>query len=216
MKDLNTILNSISISADWIGLREVCENRTFRSIRDLTPQSNTRVSSHGIMVEVLNQGQFGYSATSDLSESGINLAAKKALENANSGSKKGLYAFDASVRPKAVGNYESPYVKDMKSMSPGQINEILLKATEKISYINDWIEKNGSENIILTDVSIILCVKNGQKSLNNILEDFKAQIYHNKIVDLMNIHNKKFLILYFKTLNIYLQFLVILHMYISF
>ena len=27
MKDLNTILNSIDISADWIGLREVCENK---------------------------------------------------------------------------------------------------------------------------------------------------------------------------------------------
>ena len=31
------------------------------------------------------------------------------------------------------------------------VNEIQLKATENISYINDWIEKNGSENIILTD-----------------------------------------------------------------
>ena len=80
MKDLNTILNSIDISADWVGLREVCENKTFRYIRDMNPQSNTRSSSHGIMVEVLSNGQFGYSATSDMSESGINKAAKSALE----------------------------------------------------------------------------------------------------------------------------------------
>ena len=126
MKDLNAVLNSIDVKADWIGLREVCENRTFRFIRDLNPQSNTRVSSHGVMVEVLSKGQFGYAATSDLSQSGVNLAAKRALDNATSGSKKGLFKFDPSVRPKAVGNYQSPYLKDMQSMSPGQINEVLL------------------------------------------------------------------------------------------
>ena len=113
MKDLNTVLNSIDIKADWIGLREVCENKTFRFIRDLNPQSNTRISSHGVMVEVLSDGQFGYAATSDLSQTGVNSAAKKALANATSGSKRGLFKFDPSVRPKAVGDYESPYLKDM-------------------------------------------------------------------------------------------------------
>ena len=58
MKDLNAVLNSIDIKADWIGLREVCENKTYRFIRDLNPQSNTRISSHGVMVEVLSNGQF--------------------------------------------------------------------------------------------------------------------------------------------------------------
>ena len=93
MKDLNTILNSIDISADWIGLREVCENKTFRYIRDMNPQSNTRSSSHGVMVEVLSNGQFGYSATSDMSDSGINRAAKSALDNANAGSKNNIFNF---------------------------------------------------------------------------------------------------------------------------
>ena len=72
MKDLKANLNSINISADWIGLREVRETKTFRFIRDLNPQSNAKVDSHGVMVEVLNQGQFGYAATSDLTSSGIN------------------------------------------------------------------------------------------------------------------------------------------------
>ena len=111
MKDLNVILNSIDISADWIGLREVCENKTFRYIRDMNPQSNARSSSHGVMVEVLSNGQFGYSATSDMSNSGINKAAKSALENANSGSKNNIFKFDSSVRPKAVGTYKSPFLK---------------------------------------------------------------------------------------------------------
>ena len=155
MKDLNLILNSISISADWIGLREVCENRTFRFIRDLTPQSNTRTSSHGVMVEVLSNGQFGYAATSDLSESGINLAARRALENANTGSEKGLYKFNESVRPKAVGTYESPYVKDMKSLSPGQINEILLKANNFLKQSDKVISASSMAAIVESEFNYV-------------------------------------------------------------
>jgi predicted Zn-dependent protease len=155
MKDLNAILNSISISADWIGLREVCENRTFRFIRDLTPQSNTRTSSHGVMVEVLNNGQFGYAATSDLSESGINFAAKRALENANTGSEQGLYKFNESVRPKAVGTYESPYVKDMKSLSPGQINEILLKANNFLKQSDKVISASSMAAIVESEFNYV-------------------------------------------------------------
>ena len=40
MNELNTCLNSIDISADWIGLREVKETKTLRFIRDLNPQAN--------------------------------------------------------------------------------------------------------------------------------------------------------------------------------
>ena len=40
MKDLKANLNSINISADWIGLREVRETKTFRFIRDLNVTSD--------------------------------------------------------------------------------------------------------------------------------------------------------------------------------
>ena len=110
MKDLKSFLNTVDISADWIGLREVKETKTFRSIRDLNPQSNTKVNSHGVMVEVLKQGQFGYAATNDLTISGINKAASKAAGNADSASIKSLFKFTPDVRPKAVGNYQSPYI----------------------------------------------------------------------------------------------------------
>ena len=85
MKDLNTILNSIDISADWIGLREVCENKTFRYIRDMNPQSNTRSSSHGVMVEVLSNGQFGYYGCNNPSQMSLQNAAEKALQQAKAG-----------------------------------------------------------------------------------------------------------------------------------
>ena len=155
MKDLNAILNSIDISADWVGLREVCENKTFRYIRDMNPQSNTRSSSHGIMVEVLSNGQFGYSATSDMSDSGINKAAKSALENANSGSKNNIFKFDPSVRPKAVGTYQSPFVKEAASLSPGQINEMLLKSNEFLKSNNKVVSASSMVMIVESEFNYV-------------------------------------------------------------
>ncbi|MFN5966782.1 MAG: hypothetical protein ACK46E_16960, partial [Pseudanabaena sp.] len=59
--DLKTALSHIDLpQAEWIGLREVREINTTRYVRDRLPQSNSRSLSHGVMIEVLVDGQFGY------------------------------------------------------------------------------------------------------------------------------------------------------------
>ena len=155
MKDLKANLNSINISADWIGLREVRETKTFRFIRDLNPQSNAKVDSHGVMVEVLNQGQFGYAATSDLTSSGINKAAEKALNNANIASSKSLFKFTPEVRPKAVGNYKSPFIKEASSLSPGEINEILMKSNKFLKSSDKVISASSMAMIVETEFNYV-------------------------------------------------------------
>jgi predicted Zn-dependent protease len=168
MRDLSSALNAINVSADWIGLREVKETKTFRSIRDVNPQSNARVDSHGVMVEVLKNGQFGYAATNDLTISGINRAAVKAANNADYASNKSLFKFTPDVRPKAVGSYQSPFVKDALSLSPGQINDVLISSDKVISASSmamivetefNYVCTNGSESnqnflILITDQSV--------------------------------------------------------------
>ena len=63
--NLKKALSNINIKADWIGLREVKESTTFRIIRDLKPASNNISIDHGIMIEVLVNGQFGYYGTQE-------------------------------------------------------------------------------------------------------------------------------------------------------
>ena len=111
MKQLNLkkALDNINIKADWIGLREVDETTTYRVVRDLNPESNHTTSDHGIMVEVLVNGQFGYYATNNLSYDSINNAAKKAHEQALNASKYSVHSFTENVRPKSTGEYHSPY-----------------------------------------------------------------------------------------------------------
>ena len=167
MKDLSSALNAINVSADWIGLREVKETKTFRSIRDVNPQSNARVDSHGVMVEVLKNGQFGYAATNDLTISGINRAAVKAANNADYASNKSLFKFTPDVRPKAVGSYQSPFVKGALSLSPGQINDVLIKSNKFLRSSDKVISASSMTMIVETEFNYV-CT-NGSESNQNFL-----------------------------------------------
>ncbi|SVE61674.1 uncharacterized protein METZ01_LOCUS514528, partial [marine metagenome] len=51
--DMNHLLSSVDVPAEWVGLREVTEVHTPRMIRDGVPVTNGRFSTRGIMVEVL-------------------------------------------------------------------------------------------------------------------------------------------------------------------
>ena len=157
--NLKKALENINIKADWIGLREVKESTTYRIIRDLNPESNNTVLDHGIMIEVLVNGQFGYFATNDISYTAINQAAESAYTQALNASKYSLHSFTKSVRPKSVGNYQSPY--KTKNIPLEELMETLissnkvLKGSKKIvSAISmarivdmemNFISTNGSE-----------------------------------------------------------------------
>ena len=107
--NLKKALENINIKADWIGLREVDETTTYRVVRDLNPESNHTTSDHGIMVEVLVNGQFGYYATNNISYDAINRAANNAYKQAINASKYSVHSFTEDVRPKSTGEYHSPY-----------------------------------------------------------------------------------------------------------
>ena len=101
---IKSLLDAVTVPADWVGLREVYESNTPRMIRDGVPVSNGHYSTHGAMVEVLVNGQFGYFGTPDLSKSGIELAARKAYDQAKAASKYALHHFTDEVRPKTLVN----------------------------------------------------------------------------------------------------------------
>ena len=80
--DIKHLLSSVDVPADWVGLREVYEAHTPRMIRDGVPVVNSTQSTHGIMVEILVDGQFGYYGTPNMTSEGISSAAIKAFDQA--------------------------------------------------------------------------------------------------------------------------------------
>ena len=128
--NLKKALQKTKIKAEWIGLREVKEISTQRLIRDLNPGSNHTTIDHGIMAEVLSNGQFGYYAVNDISYESINFAIEKAHNQALKASKYSLHSFNESVRPKSVGSYQSPY--KLKNMELEQLMDILMKSNKEL------------------------------------------------------------------------------------
>ena len=140
MSDLNlqAVLSNLDISADWVGLREVKEATTYRVIRDGNPQANMLDTNHGVMVEVLSDGQFGYYGSRNLNNKSIQQAAEKALIQAKSAAKNALYKFTDAVRPTIKGDFSSPFLKAVDEIDAGRLNEILLNAYNQLK-VNDNI-----------------------------------------------------------------------------
>ncbi|MBT3217119.1 MAG: TldD/PmbA family protein [Candidatus Marinimicrobia bacterium] len=153
--DLNQLLNEVQVSADWIGLREVYEKVTPRMIRDGVPVANGSYATHGVMVEVLIEGQFGYYGTSDITAEGISDAAKNAYTQAKLASKFGLVSFTEEVRPAYQGKYQSPFAKNSDAISPGQLNEMLLNMNSALKVSDKIVSASSLVQVIETHFKFV-------------------------------------------------------------
>ncbi|HIC37330.1 MAG TPA: TldD/PmbA family protein, partial [Candidatus Marinimicrobia bacterium] len=130
--DLQSLLAAVDVPADWVGIREVTETHTPRVVRDGVPEINGCFTTQGLMVEVLADGQFGYYGTPNMTDKGISVAAKKAYVQAKQAAKHATYKFTTAVRPANVGSYQSPFVKEKDTITPGELNKILLDAYNQL------------------------------------------------------------------------------------
>ncbi|MGD1855845.1 MAG: TldD/PmbA family protein [Leptolyngbyaceae cyanobacterium] len=161
LKFLSDVVAAASIPADWIGIRAVKDRSRTCAIRDAHPERNTQHLDHGAMVEVLAHGQFGYSATNNLTQASLAAAMETAYAQAVAASDWSVHRFTTAARPKATGQYVSPHRKGLDALPPGELNQILLqvcdqlKVSDKIAQttasarshdIETWfVSSNGSE-----------------------------------------------------------------------
>ena len=123
--DLKIALSHINLPlAEWIGLREVLEINTTRYVRDRKPQSNGRSLSHGVMIEVLAEGQFGYASTNHLDLENIQITAQKAYQQAKNAAKWAVHRFTDAQRPASIRQYFSPFLKTTHANTPKEIKKI--------------------------------------------------------------------------------------------
>ena len=164
--NLKKALDNINIKADWIGLREVDETTTYRVVRDLNPESNHTTSDHGIMVEVLINGQFGYYATNNISYESINNAAKKAYKQALNASKYSVHSFTEDVRPKSTGEYHSPY--KIKNQTLDSLMDTLVESNRALK---------GSKKVV-SAISMARLVNMNMRFLSTNGSDFSQEFMY--------------------------------------
>ena len=124
--EIKDLLSAIDVPAQWVGIREVYEAHTPRMIRDGVPVANARSSTHGLMVEILVDGQFGYYGTPDMTPEGVSLAAKHAFQQAKIASKNSLYRFDVLFS-------QTKFI-DLKIIENGGWHFTNLKSAEEIEH----------------------------------------------------------------------------------
>ncbi|MBK1988208.1 TldD/PmbA family protein [Sphaerospermopsis aphanizomenoides BCCUSP55] len=166
-KELTTAISHFNIPADWIGIRAVKETSRNHSVRDGLPQSNGKSLTMGAMIEVIVNGSIGYAATNSFTLSSLQNAAEIAYKQAIAASKFWIYPFGENTRPKVVGEYNSPFFEPLDAISPGEINELLIRVCQKLK-INDKIVQTTA-NISTSQKETWFVSSNGSEVYQKIL-----------------------------------------------
>ena len=158
--DPKTALEQINLPlATWIGLREVKETNITRYVRDRIPQSNGRSRSHGVMIEVLVDGQFGYASTNRLDLANMQRTADRAYAQAKAAAQWSVHHFTIAQRPKAIGQYISALIIPIEAIAPKDLNDLLIEICQTLK-VSDRIVKTSAYAVI-TEIETRFVSTNG-------------------------------------------------------
>ncbi len=135
-RDLKYILKELDCTADWISLREVNEKMEFHIARDGRIEKNYKGIDQGIMIEVLVDGQFAYTATNSYDLDEIKRIAQKAVLLAKESSKFNLYKFTKEVRSDHNGSYQSKVIIPFEKLDVKNIHSTLIETTKRLKQKN--------------------------------------------------------------------------------
>ncbi|MDR3606397.1 MAG: TldD/PmbA family protein [Oligoflexia bacterium] len=142
-------------NADWVGLREVRETTTIRQVRDGKPQANDASTTHGVMIEVLAQGQFGYAATGKMDPESLQQAAELAHQQALHAATRSVFRFTEEQRPPVRAQFASPRLKPLGSLGAGEINQILVEISEKLKISSEIIRTEAVARLVETQMRFV-------------------------------------------------------------
>lgn len=148
-------IDIFSRSCDWVGIREFSETIDTIPARNGQAEVAGSTVDHGLMVEVLKNGQFSCAGTVDMTHQGLQNAFNQALTIAEASAGKNIYHFDESVRPVNAGNYATKVVEELDSLSFGEIQSRLIKITESLKVSEEVVDAWAYVMLIKTEVSFI-------------------------------------------------------------
>ncbi|MBK9237626.1 MAG: TldD/PmbA family protein [Rhodoferax sp.] len=140
------------LSAQWAGLRKSSETTTQRVVRNDRPEQNQSCLEEGAMCEVLVDGHFGYAATADLSQAGLQRAFDRAIATTRATSPHKVHPFNTGQRPRAEGQYRSPRQSALDDISLSEITDCLLAACQAMKLSDLLVNRSASAMLVQTDI----------------------------------------------------------------
>lgn len=167
MPNLKQLLSSLNIQADYISLRSVHNKSVSISVRNEILEGVASSEDHGLMIEVMIDGQIAYGATNSFDLSEVKRCALKTKQTALMAKRFGLFQFTKSVRPKVVGEYLSPAQKGMDHFNPAELSELLTILSSKMKIHDHLISRTAGFS--LTETESHLVASNGSDVLQKII-----------------------------------------------
>lgn len=166
--NLKQILNELSdIKADYMSLREV-ETKTINlSVRNEIFEGLNSSLDHGVMIEIMMNGQFAYGATNSFDKDEIRKVAIETKKAAIEASRFGLAKFENTERPKTVGEYKSPALKGVDHFKPKEVTDLLMALSNEMKLDEKII--NRSAYLYFTEMNTHFVASNGSDIKQNII-----------------------------------------------
>jgi predicted Zn-dependent protease len=154
-KDLTQRLKKLNHQADWIGLREVEETIQQCIARNGKFEQKSTSINHGLMVEVLVDGQFAYCGTADFSDQALQKACDRATQLAQHMSSWKIYPFTPDHRPRASGHYQSPTRLSFNTTTAGDVMGHLIEATQKMKVSDKIVNCKAQAFLIEKEITLV-------------------------------------------------------------
>ncbi len=157
---LKEILNSLSdLKVEYLSLREVKSRSLSMNVRNEVFEGLNTSEDHGLMIEVMMNGQFAYGATNSFELSEIRSCAEKAKLAAIEASRFSLAKFSLDERPVAVGVYTSPGEVGIDGFNPKSATELLMNLSTAMK-VHDHIISRVA-HMALTEMDTHFVASNG-------------------------------------------------------
>ena len=138
-----SIFKRIAPAVDFCSFRFVEETAEQLTVQQNVVEPPKTSVDRGVMISVIDQGGFGYAATSDLSESGLREAAKRAHDWAKLTAGRSVADYSKFAMPKPSGHYRSAVKQNPNALSKREKFE-MLKAESANCKIDDRIVDWGA------------------------------------------------------------------------
>lgn len=140
-KSLESRFREILPAVDFCSLRYVRQQDEMLAVRQDVPEPPESSFDAGAMITVVDKGGCGYSATSDLSLSGLKEAVSQARTWTRRSAGRSVIDFSKLPMPHPVGRYQGPQDKAWESLGLAEKFELLSRQSRALktdAKIADW------------------------------------------------------------------------------
>lgn len=148
---IRALFQQLAPAVDFCSLRMLDESSEQITVRQNVLQPLSTSMDRGAMVTIIHQGGYGYAATSDLSESGLKLAIKKAQAWAEASAGRSVTDYSRIALPGAQGRYQSPNLTDKPQLSRREIIDLLQTESATCHFDQRIVDWEASLWTITTD-----------------------------------------------------------------